>query len=149
MKKAKQPGYEQVLQWFRDHAFAVVEAPGASHRATLTKLNCSAAIEQGVSGAAKIFAYPGCLVGGEIAKLVNRGYQQFLKTTKLELPATAEKLTALNHFVAEFKQGLGLTNLYNESLGTTSEDCIYDRIVNRDLADRPKRPWERRQVKPA
>ncbi len=27
----------------------------------------------------KIFAYPGYLVGSEISKLVNRGYQQFLK----------------------------------------------------------------------
>jgi len=46
----------------------------------------------------KIFAYPGYLIGGEISKLVNRGYQQFLKTTKTEVPATADHLKALHDF---------------------------------------------------
>jgi hypothetical protein len=84
------------------------------------------------------------LVGSEISKLVNRGYQQFLKSTKTEVPATADKLKALHQFVEEFKEALALPSLYNESLGTTSEDYLYDRVTHRDLpeAKRPKRPWE-------
>ena len=143
-KKKSAQSYEDAVQWFRDHGFDLLEAPGTSHRVFLKKLNCSAAIEKSPDGAAKIFAHPGYLVGSEIAKLVNRGYQQFLKTTKNEVPATADKLKALHQFVEEFKEGLGLPSLYNESLGTTSEDYVYDRVANRDLPEgkRPKPAWE-------
>jgi hypothetical protein len=143
-KHKKARTYEETVSWFREHGFDVLDAPGASARVFLKKLNCSAAIEPAADGTAKVFAYPGYLVGNEISKLVNRGYQQFLKTTKTEAPATAEKLKLLNQFVGEFKEGLGLPNLYNEALGTTSEDCLYDRVTARDLPEskRPKRPWE-------
>jgi hypothetical protein len=144
-KKQENRSYEEALQWFRDHGFDLLDAPGTTNRVFLKKLNCSAAIEKAPDAqSARIFAYPGYLVGGEIAKLINRGYQQFLKTTKNELPATADKLQALHQFVEEFKEGLGLPSLYNESLGTTSEGYVYDRVANRDLpeAKRPKRPWE-------
>ena len=49
------------------------------------------------------------------------------------------------------REALGLTTLYNESLGTTSEAYQYDRIVDRDkpVADRKKRPWETVGVKAA
>ena len=55
----------------------------------------SAAIQKTADDAVKIFAYPGYLIGSEISKLVNKGYQQFLKTSKTEVPATAEHLKAL------------------------------------------------------
>ncbi len=144
-KKHQVPTYEQAVQWFRDHGFDILDAPGTSNRIFLKKYNCSAAVEKAADGNTKIFAYPGYLVGSEIAKLVNRGYQQFLKTTKTEVPATADKLKALHQFVEEFKEALGLPSLYNESLGTTSEDYLYDRINGRDLpaGKRPERPWEK------
>ncbi len=136
--------YEEAVQWFRDHGFDVLEAPGTSNRVFLKKHNCSAAIERAPDGTSKVFAYPGYLVGSEISKLINRGYQQFLKTTKQEVPATADKLKALHAFVEEFKEGLALPSLYNESLGTTSEDYIYDRVNGRDAGEtkRRKRPWQ-------
>ena len=73
------------------------------------------------------------------------GYQQFLKTAKTEVPATADHLKALQQFTEELKEGLGLPSLYNESLGTVSESYHYDRIQDRDKpkAERPKRPWEK------
>src|SRR6185369_4858205 len=75
-----------------------------------------------------------------ISKLVNRGYQQFLKTAKTEVPATADHLKALQQFTEELKEGLGLPVLYNESLGTVSESYHYDRIKDRDKpkAERPR-----------
>jgi len=150
-KKAVPPTYEQALEWFRGHGFDLLEPPGTNHRVFLKKLNCSAAIEKAADGGAKILAYPGCLIGGEIAKLVNRGYQQFLKTTKTEIAATADKLQALHQFVEEFQEALGLPGSYNESLGTTSGDYLYDRIKDRDLPEskRPQRPWEPGQKKSA
>jgi hypothetical protein len=136
--------YEESLAWLRDHGFDVTEAPGTNGRVFLRKYNVSAAIQKTPEDGVKIFAYPGYLVGSEISKLINRGYQQFLKNSKTEIPATADHLKALQSFAEEMKEGLGLPSLYNESLGTVSESYHYDRIADRDKApvDRPKRPWE-------
>jgi len=122
-----------------------MDAPGTSGRIFLKKYNVSAAIERAPDGAVKIFAYPGYLVGGEISKLVDKGYQKTLKTTKTEIAATADHLKALHQFAEELKEGSGGISLYNESLGTVSDEYQYDRIRNRDLAesDRPRRPWQK------
>lgn len=142
--KVEQRTYEDAVAWLRDHGFDLIEAPGTQGRVFLKKYNVSAAIQKDGEDGVKIFAYPGYLVGSEISKLINRGYQQFLKSAKNEIPATADHLKALHQFAEELKEGLGLPSLYNESLGTVSESYQYDRIVDRDKAtvDRPKRPWE-------
>ncbi len=143
--KVEQRGYEEALSWLREHGFDLIEAPGMQGRVFLRKYNVSAAIQKDGDDGVKIFAYPGYLIGSEISKLVNRGYQQFLKTAKTEVPATADHLKALQQFTEELKEGLGLPVLYNESLGTVSESYQYDRIKDRDKpkAERPKRPWEK------
>jgi hypothetical protein len=140
----KQRNFEDSLTWLREHGFDLLEAPGTNGRVFLKKYNCSAAIQKDGDGV-KIFAFPGCMVGTEISKLVNRGYQQFLKTAKNEIPATADHMKALQQFTEELKEGLGLPNLYNESLGTVSDSYQYDRVKDRDKppAEKPKRPWER------
>src|SRR6201981_1741546 len=136
--------YDEALAWLREHGFDVLEAPGTSGRVFLKKYNVSAAIQKDGPDGVKIFAYPGYLVGTEISKLVNKGYQQFLKTSKTEVPATADHLKALHAFSEELKEALGLPSLYNESLGTVSEAYQYDRIVDRDkpAPERKKRVWE-------
>src|SRR5216684_1843180 len=143
-KDIEERGYDEALGWLREHGFDVTEAPGTNGRIFLRKYNVSAAIERTPGDGVKIFAYPGYLIGSEISKLVNRGYQQFLKTSKNEVPATAEQLKALQTFSEELKVALGLPSLYNESLGTVSESYQYDRIEDRDKpkAERRKRPWE-------
>src|SRR4051812_10707705 len=105
--------WDEAVTWLRGHGFDLLEAPGVQNRFFLKKNNCSAAIEKNEEGV-KIFAYPGCLVSGEIAKLVNKGYQQFFKTTKTEVPATAERLKALHEFTEELKEALDTPSLYNE-----------------------------------
>ncbi|HET7207079.1 MAG TPA: hypothetical protein VFI95_10945 [Terriglobales bacterium] len=146
--KVEQRNYDDAVSWLRDHGFDLIEAPGTQNRVFLKKYNCSAAIQKNDDATGKIFAYPGCLVSGEIAKLVNRGYQQFLKTSKTEIAATADHLKSLHQFTEEMKEALGLPSLYNESLGTVSEAYQYDRIVDRDKPEskRPKRPWEKAGV---
>jgi hypothetical protein len=136
--------FDEALSWLRDNGFDVTEAPGTNGRVFLRKYNVSAAIEKTPDDGVKIFAYPGYLIGSEISKLVNRGYQQFLKTSKTEIPATADHLKAIQDFSEELKVALGLPSLYNESLGTVSESYHYDRIKDRDkpAVQRPKRPWE-------
>ncbi len=149
--KVEQRTYEDAVAWLREHGFDLIEAPGTQSRVFLKKYTCSAAIQKTEDGGVKIFADPGYLMGGEISKLVNRGYQQFLKTAKTEVPATADHLKALQQFSEEMKEALALPSLYNESLGTTSEAYQYDRIKDRDepVVDRPKRPWETVKVKAA
>jgi len=147
--KIEQKTYDEALAWFREHGFDVLEAPGTTGRVFLKKHGVSAAIQKDGESGIKIFAYPGYLVGSEISKLVNKGYQQFLKTSKNEVPATADHLKALHAFSEELKEALGLPSLYNESLGTVSESYQYDRIVDRDKpeTERKKRPWQMRGVK--
>jgi hypothetical protein len=140
--------YEEALNWLREHGFDLIEAPGTQGRVFLKKYNVSAAIQKDGDDGIKIFAYPGYLIAGEISKLINRGYQQFLKTSKTEIAATADHLKALQQFTEELKEALCLPTLYNESLGTVSESYHYDRIEDRDKpkTERPKRPWEKAGV---
>jgi hypothetical protein len=147
-KKIEQKSFDESVAWLRDHGFDILEAPGTQNRVFLKKLNVSAAIEKDPEGGVKVFARPGYLVGGEIAKLIDRGYQKFLRTTKAEIPATADHLQAIHQFTEELKEATGAPSLYNESLGTVNDDHRYDRIEDRDKAapQRPKRPWD---VKPA
>ena len=144
MAKTEARSYEEALAWLREHGFDVTDAPGTAARVFLRKYNVSAAIQKTPEDGVKIFAYPGYLIGSEISKLVNRGYQQFLKTSKNEVPATADQLKALQTFSEELKMALALPSLYNESLGTVSEAYQYDRVKDRDKppVERPKRPWE-------
>lgn len=146
--KVEQHTFEDAVQWLRDHGFDLIEAPGTQGRVFLKKYNVSAAIQKDGDDGVKIFAYPGYLINGEISKLINRGYQQVLKTSKTEVAATADHLQALQKFSEELKEALGLPSLYNESLGTVSEAYQYDRIKDRDKSstDRPKRPWDRVRV---
>ena len=148
-QKLKPKSYADSVTYLRDHGFDILEAPATSNRVFLKKYNVSAAIEQAPDKTAKIFAYPGYLIGGEISKLVDKGYQKFLKTSKLEVPATADHLKAMHDFSEELKEGIGATSLYNESLGTVSESYHYDRVKDRDKAEpeRPKRPWQKESKK--
>jgi hypothetical protein len=144
---AKQPKprtYEEAVQWLRDHGFDILDAPGTQNRVFLKKYSCSAAIEKTGEDGVRVFAKPGYQVGGEISRLIDKGYQKFLKTTKAEIPATADHLKALHQFTEELREAIGETSLYNESLGTVSDSYVYDRVQGRDLpeAQRPQRAWE-------
>jgi len=143
-KNITEKSYNDAVAWLREHGFDILEAPGTQNRIFLKKLNVSAAIQKTEDGGVKVFARPGYLVGGEIAKLVDRGYQKFLRTTKTEVPATADHLTAIHQFTEELKEAIGSSSLYNESLGTVTDDHVYDRLEGQDkpAAQRSKRPWE-------
>ena len=84
----------------------------------------------------------GLIVGDEIGALVNHGYQMFWKTPSgRSVPAQASQLKSLHAFEEDLREGLGLSSLYNESLGTTSDLHLYDRVENRDAGDAHK-PWQ-------
>ena len=147
-KKPQQPTYEEAVNWLREHGFDILEAPGTQNRVFVKKYGCSAAIERAEDGGVRLFAKPGYLVGSEIARLIDKGYQKFLKTTKTEIPATADHLKALHEFSEELREATGQISLYNESLGTVSDRYVYDRVEGRDMpeAQRPQRAWEAKKA---
>jgi hypothetical protein len=107
--------------------------PGAFQ---VRKYGCAAEIAPAPAGTfggpVQIITRPGWLLGGEISRLLDRGYQKFLKTSRLEIPATADHLRAIHEFSEELKEAAGAMSLYNESLGTTSDVYQYDRVKGRE-----------------
>ena len=143
-KDNDKPTYETAVDKLREHGFDILEAPGTQNRVFLKKDNVSAAIERDPEGGVRLFARPGYVIRGEIARLVDRGYQKFLKTTKGEIPATAEHLAALRGFNEQLRAATDIPTLYNEAIGSVSDAYVYDRVVDRDkpTAQRPVRPWD-------
>lgn len=85
----------------------------------------------------------GLIVCGEIGLLVNGGYQQYwLTPSGKRVPAQAEHLKELHAFEEDLKEALGLSSLYNTSLGTISALHLYDRVEERDDTVQPPKPWE-------
>jgi hypothetical protein len=124
--KPSPPAFEQELEEARRQGFTVDPAPGGGWR--LAKYGCAAVIDR----EARFVERPGVLVAGEIARLLDRGYQKFLQTRDGRTrPALAEQLRALHQFDAELRHIFRLTCLYNESLGTVSDRYFYDRLAGR------------------
>ena len=81
-------------------------------------------------------------MGDEIGTLVDGGYQKFFRTPSgKRKPALAEELKAIQNFQEDLREALGLTSLYNESLGTVSNQYMYDRVEGRDKGPSHK-PWQ-------
>jgi hypothetical protein len=134
-KKIQKRSFDDVLAMLGSQKFDVAGAPeGAGKRAgvrRVSKLGCAAEIAPGTDAPVAIVHKPGWVLGGEISRLLDRGYQKFLKTSKLEIPATADHLRAIHHFAQELDVATGETELYNEALGTTSDVYLYDRVAGR------------------
>jgi hypothetical protein len=137
--------FESALAWLSDHGFQVSRPASGGNVYRVTKDHCVANVEVAADGNTRIAAFPACIIAGEPAVLVDRGYQKFFKTSTIEMPATAALLESLHRFSEELKEALGYTSLYNEGLGTTSGSYRYDRVTSRDLPDaaRPQRPWQK------
>jgi len=100
------------------------------------------AIAEDVAGQLPRVDKAGLIIHDEIGLLVNGGYQMFWRTPAgRRMPALAWQLKELHEFHEDLREGLGLTSLYNEGLGTTSDLHLYDRLEERDQGDSHK-PWE-------
>jgi hypothetical protein len=94
------------------------------------------------NGALQVEDRAGVAMAGEIAVLVDGGFQKFFRAPSgKRKPALADELKALHAFEADLKDKLGLKSLYNEGLGTVSTLYQYDRVKDRDRGV-PKRIWE-------
>lgn len=144
---ARKPGtlsFDQILDALRANGFEVSASSGVPGGTLVAKHGAAAVITAGSGDApVTVAVHPGVLVRGEVARLLDRGYQKFIKTSQYELPATAEQLHAIHAFSEELKLVSGTESLYNESLGTTSDLYHYDRVKGREeLAQPAARPWE-------
>ena len=144
-RKVKQRTFEEILSDLRTHGFDVQEGGAVADGILVRKYGAATFLKRGVDGKSAVLTEnPGFLLGGEISRLLDRGNQKFLKTSKLEMPATADHLGTVHRFSEELREIAGSESLYNESLGTVSDIYLYDRVKGRDLpeAQRPKPAWE-------
>lgn len=146
-RKTVRRSFEQATESLRAHGFEVSSFGGVPGGMLVAKYGAGAVIvpARDMEGGPATFAErPGVLIRGEIARLLDRGFQKFIKTSQYELPATANQLHAIHQFQEELTQLIGGTSLYNQSLGTTSDLYEYDRLRGREQdAEAPgRRPWE-------
>jgi hypothetical protein len=138
--KAPQTTFEDRIANLKQYGFQSIRQ--SNNTARVTRGSIGAIVDSLGDGKVKI-GKVGVLVGDEIAELVNHGYQMFVRTPSgEELPALAGHLKELHAFDEDLREGLGLTSLYNLSLGTTTDAHMYDRVVDRDKGIAP-RPWEK------
>ena len=135
-KKAPQRSFNDVLSNLGNQRFDVAPAQEGAKRTPnafqVRKYGCAAEIAASADGTVMMLARPGWVLNGEISRLLDRGYQKFLKTSHLEIPATADHLRSIHEFSEELKEAAGSTSLYNEALGTTSDVYQYDRVKGRE-----------------
>ena len=147
-KKTVKRSFDDVLSTLGAQKFDVSAAgEGANGQRVagayrVSKHGCAAEIAPNPSAGEKITPAPapaeiitraGFLLNGQIARVVDKGYQKFLKTPKLEIVATADHLRAIHQFSEELDEATGTGMLYNESLGTTSDRYVYDRVQGREV----------------
>jgi len=135
--------FEDRLEALRRAGFRVDPEPGgATRQVRVSRNGCAAVVAEGAGGTAEVRSSVGLLVNGEIASLVDAGFQKFFLTSKgCRRPALAPELRAIHSFQQDAHEALGIGSLYNEAMGTVSRLYQYDRLENRDRGV-PKRPWE-------
>ena len=116
--------------------------PGPQGMTLVTRNRLGALLKERADGSPEIVD-TGILLGNELAVLTDVGFQKiFLAPSGKRTAALAEHLEALHDFREDLVEVLGLESLYNESLGTTNEKHLYDRVAGRDSGAAP-RPWQR------
>jgi hypothetical protein len=142
-EKPHEPTFAERMDNLKKFGFGV-DASAPSH-AMVTRDGIAALVEDR-PGQRPHVNKAGLMIGREIGLLVNGGYQMFWKTPAGQrAPALASQLKNLHNFEEDLKEGLGLPSLYNESLGTTSDLHLYDRVEHRDEGP-AHRPWDEKKI---
>jgi hypothetical protein len=141
-RRSRHPDFDQILEQLRAQGFHVAAFAGVPEGMLVAKHGAGAVLVARPGGAA-FGVSPGLMVRGEVGRLLDRGYQKFIKTSQYEIPASAAQLQAIHAFAEELKQVTGAISLYNESLGTTSDVYEYDRLRGREVETAAAaQPWE-------
>jgi hypothetical protein len=133
------PSFQERVDTLQAAGFTVAPQSGGTVR--VSRGVCAVDLKE-ANGALQVEDRAGVAMAGEIAVLVDGGFQKFFRAPSgKKKPALADELKALHAFEADLKEKLGLTSLYNEGLGTVSTLYQYDRVKDRDRGV-PKRIWE-------
>jgi len=138
-RKPSPPKFDDVCKALAASGFSL--SPLRDGKQLVRKYGCAAIIALAGKSGVEIATAPGLVVAGELARLVDRGYQKFFKTADAEVPALPEQMSALARFENELRFACGIPSLYNEALGSVSDRYLYDRIWYRDQGRQPK-AWE-------
>src|SRR5450756_2843458 len=115
-KKETPRTFNDILSVLGSQRFDVAPALEGAKRTPnafqVRKYGCAAEIVASPDGSVQMLSRPGWLLNGEISRLLDRGYQKFLKTSKLEIPAMADHLRAIHKFAHELDAATGETELY-------------------------------------
>lgn len=129
-EKPRTISFEDRLNTARAAGFTTSSESGGAAR--VSRNGCAAVVESAGEGTARI-GKAGLLVKDGVAYLVDGGYQKFFQLPDgRKIAAQAEHLKALHAFNEDLREALGLTSLYNQSLGSTSATHMYDRVQGRD-----------------
>ena len=124
----------------RSAGFKTESASGGKTRIERDGVACI--VEAGNEDVPRFLVRAGIAIGSEIGTLTDGGFQKFFTTPSgKRKPALAEELKAIQNFQEDLREALGLTSLYNESMGTVSNLYIYDRVEGRDKGKHDK-PWQ-------
>lgn len=126
----KTASMQDVQKQFEQAGFTVAAASGG--RIEVKKSGCVAFV--GTEAGKPVYLQPPYLVvQGLLCELEDRGYQKFwfAKIENRRFPIRKADLLVLHRFDEEVRFILGMTSLYNESLGSTNARTVYDRLDGR------------------
>lgn len=121
---------QDIQKQFEQAGFVVTKAPRI--RLEVRKSGCVAYLGN-EAGKVVYIAPPYFVVRGINCELEDRGYQKFwyAQAENKRFPIRKVELESLHRFDEEVRYVLGLTSLYNQSLGSTNARTVYDRLTGR------------------
>jgi hypothetical protein len=138
-ERPKVLSFDDHLAKARAEGFSVQSGSGGTR---IERGGVACVVRQGEGGFPKIVERAGVVMGNEIGGLTDGGFQKFFRTPHGRIkPALAEELVAIQNFQEDLREAFGMTSLYNESLGTVSNQYVYDRVKGRDSGP-ARKPWE-------
>lgn len=139
-ERPKHLTFEDHMNAARAAGFRVESVGGGKTR--VERNGIAAVFQAGPGDVPQVVERAGVVMGKEIGTLTDGGFQKFFTTPSgKRKPALAEELKEIHNFQEDLREALGLTTLYNESLGTVSNLYLYDRVEGRDQGEHEK-PWE-------
>jgi hypothetical protein len=136
----KKLSFQDYLNQAKDAGFTVTSLGGTQAR--IERKNIAAIVEDVPGKPPKFAESAGIVVGNEIARLVDGGFQKFIMTPSgKKRAALASDLYELHSFDQDVRAAMCIDGAYNFGLGTVSNRYIYDRVEERDEAA-AKEPWK-------
>jgi len=111
--------------------FEVDAIPTSRGSITVRKHNCVCNLELQPDNSWALLGPPRFIIRGMDCALEDCGYQKFWRHQEARFPIRKADLEALHRFDDEIRAILRLRTLYNEALGSTCAQTVYDRLGGR------------------